>query len=141
RGEMKPSYTNGDGAMGVNNGGKHSVDVTYIAAAEATGLVRVQTLHEVIDVERASDGRWIVHVQRLDTTGAVVEHKVLTTGALILAAGSLNTTRLLVRAGAKGLIRDLPDGVGQNWGTNADRIYVWTDPSAEFGAPQGGPVV
>ncbi|MBF6341901.1 cholesterol oxidase, partial [Nocardia abscessus] len=84
RGEMKPSYTNGDGAMGVNNGGKHSVDVTYIAAAEATGLVRVQTLHEVIDVERASDGRWIVHVQRLDTTGAVVEHKVLTTGALIL---------------------------------------------------------
>ncbi|MBF6341884.1 cholesterol oxidase, partial [Nocardia abscessus] len=42
---------------------------------------------------------------------------------------------------AKGLIRDLPDGVGQNWGTNADRIYVWTDPSAEFGAPQGGPVV
>ncbi|UGT67607.1 GMC oxidoreductase [Nocardia gipuzkoensis] len=141
RGEMKASYTNGDGAMGVNNGGKHSVDVTYIAAAEATGLVRVETLHEVTDVERASDGRWIVHVQRLDTTGAVVENKVLTTGALILAAGSLNTTRLLVRAGAKGLIRDLPDGLGQGWGTNADRIYVWTDPSAEFGAPQGGPVV
>ncbi|MEU1546211.1 GMC oxidoreductase [Nocardia sp. NPDC005745] len=141
RGEMKPSYTNGDGAMGVNNGGKHSVDVTYIAAAEATGLVRVETLHEVTDVERASDGRWIVHVQRLDTTGAVVENKVLTTGALILAAGSLNTTRLLVRAGAKGLIRDLPDGLGQGWGSNADRIYVWTDPSAEFGAPQGGPVV
>ncbi|WP_063057482.1 GMC oxidoreductase [Nocardia sienata] len=141
RGEMKPSYTNGDGAMGVNNGGKHSVDVTYIAAAEATGLVRVQTLHEVTDIERAPDGRWIVRVQRLDTTGAVVERKVLTTGALILAAGSVNTTRLLVRAAAKGLIPDLPDGLGTGWGTNADRIYVWTDPSAEFGAPQGGPVV
>lgn len=141
RGEMKPSYTNGDGAMGVNNGGKHSVDVTYIAAAEATGLVRVQTLHEVTDIERAPDGRWTVRVQRLDTTGAVVEHKVLTTGALILAAGSVNTTRLLMRAGAKGLIPDLPDGLGTGWGTNADRIYVWTDPSAEFGAPQGGPVV
>jgi cholesterol oxidase len=141
RGEMKPSYTNGDGAMGVNNGGKHSVDVTYIAAAEATGLVRVETLHEVTDIERAPDGRWTVRVQRLDTTGAVVEHKVLTTGALILAAGSLNTTRLLVRAGAKGLIPDLPDGLGAGWGTNADRIYVWTDPSAGFGAPQGGPVV
>lgn len=141
RGEMKASYTNGDGAMGVNNGGKHTVDVTYIAAAEATGSVRVETLHEVTDVERAADGRWIVHVQRLDTTGAVVEHKVLTTNALILAAGSLNTTRLLVRAGAKGMIPDLPDGLGAGWGTNADRIYVWTDPSAEFGAPQGGPVV
>ncbi|MGW5919147.1 GMC oxidoreductase [Nocardia fluminea] len=141
RGEMKPSYTNGDGAMGVNNGGKHSVDVTYIAAAEATGLVKVETLHEVTDVERGADGRWIVHVLRLDTTGAVVENKILTTGTLIMAAGSLNTTRLLVRAGAKGLIPDLPDGLGQGWGTNADRIYVWTDPSAEFGAPQGGPVV
>ncbi|MEU4312850.1 GMC oxidoreductase [Nocardia sp. NPDC024068] len=141
RGEMKPSYTNGDGAMGVNNGGKHTVDVTYIAAAEATGRVRVETLHEVTDVERAADGRWIVHVRRLDTTGAVVEHKILTTTALIMAAGSLNTTRLLVRAAATGLIRDLPDGLGGGWGTNADRIYVWTDPSAEFGAPQGGPVV
>ncbi|MEV0292605.1 GMC oxidoreductase [Nocardia sp. NPDC050710] len=141
RGEMKPSYTNGDGAMGVNNGGKHSVDVTYIAAAEATGLVRVETLHEVTDVERASDGRWKVHVQCMDTAGAVVENKILTTGTLILAAGSLNTTRLLVRAGAKGLIPDLPDDLGRGWGTNADRIYVWTDPAAGFGAAQGGPVV
>lgn len=141
RGEMKPSYTNGDGAMGVNNGGKHTVDVTYIAAAEATGSVRVETLHEVTDIERAPDGRWLVHVRRLDTTGAVVEHKQLTTTALILAAGSLNTTRLLVRAAAKNLVPDLPDGIGGGWGTNADRIYVWTDPSAEFGAPQGGPVV
>lgn len=141
RGEMKPSYTNGDGAMGVNNGGKHSIDVTYLAAAEATGLVRVETLHEVTDIERASDGRWTVRVQRLHTTGAVLEHKVLTAGALILAAGSLNTTRLLVRARAKGLIPDLPDGLGAGWGTNADRIYVWADPTADFGAPQGGPVI
>ena len=32
RGEMKPSYTNGDCALGVNNGGKHTVDVTYLRA-------------------------------------------------------------------------------------------------------------
>lgn len=57
RGEMKPSYTNGDGALGVNNGGKHSVDVTYIAAAEATGRVVVHTQHHVTDVERTPEGR------------------------------------------------------------------------------------
>src|SRR5690606_23630938 len=141
RGEMKPSYTNGDGAMGVNNGGKHSVDVTYIAAAEATGRVQVRTQHEVTDIERAPDGRWIVHVDRIDTTGAVQENIVITAGALVLAAGSLNTTKLLVRAGARGLIPDLPDGLGGNWGTNADRIYVWTNPAADFGPAQGGPVV
>jgi cholesterol oxidase len=141
KGRMKPSYTNGDGALGVNNGGKHSVDVTYIAAAEATGRVRVEPLHNVTDIERAPDGRWVVHVERIDTTGTVVENKILTCTALVLAAGSLNTTKLLVRAAAKGTIPDLPDEVGAGWGTNADRIYTWTCLDADFGAPQGGPVV
>ncbi|MEV6276392.1 GMC oxidoreductase [Nocardia sp. NPDC051832] len=141
RGEMAASYTNGSGALGVNNGGKHSVDVTYLARAEATGRVTVETLHQVTDVERAADGRWLVHIDRIDTTGAVLENKILTTDALVLAAGSLNTTRLLVRAAAKGQIPDLPDNLGQGWGTNADRIYVWTNLTEEFGAAQGGPVV
>lgn len=141
RGEMRPAFTNGDGALGVNNGGKHSVDVTYVAEAEATGRVDLRTQHEVTDVARAADGRWEVHVDRIDTTGAVLEQLVLTTPTLIMAAGSLNTTRLLVRAAATGLIPDLPDDVGRHWGTNADRIYLWTDPTAGFGAEQGGPVV
>ncbi|MEV0466022.1 GMC family oxidoreductase [Nocardia tengchongensis] len=141
RGEMTASYTNGAGSLGVNNGGKHTVDVTYVAAAEATGRVTVETLHEVTEIERASDGRWVVHVNRTDTAGTVLENKILTTNALVLAAGSLNTTRLLVRAAAKGQIPDLPDELGRGWGTNADRIYVWTAPTEEFGLAQGGPVV
>ena len=141
RGEMKPSYTNGDGALGVNNGGKHSVDVTYIAAAEATGLVNVETLHQVTDVERAADGRWRVYVDRTDISGKILENKILTTDALVMAAGSMNTTKLLVRAAAPGRIRDLPDELGAGWGTNADRIYIWSDLAENFGATQGGPVV
>ncbi|MGK2237893.1 MAG: cholesterol oxidase [Rhodococcus sp. (in: high G+C Gram-positive bacteria)] len=141
RGEMKPSYTNGDGALGVNNGGKHSVDVTYIAAAEATGLVNVETLHQVTDVERAADGRWRVYVDRTDISGKILENKILTTDALVMAAGSMNTTKLLVRAAATGRIRDLPDELGAGWGTNADRIYIWSDLAENFGATQGGPVV
>ncbi|HVW33721.1 MAG TPA: GMC family oxidoreductase N-terminal domain-containing protein, partial [Acidimicrobiia bacterium] len=141
RGEMKPSYTNGDCALGVNNGGKHSVDVTYIAAAERTGRVTVAPLHNVTDIARAPDGRWLVSVDRIDTSGAVLEQKLITTGALILAAGSPNTSRLLVRAAAKGQIPDLPDGIGANWGSNGDRIYAWTNLGEDFGAPQGGPVI
>jgi cholesterol oxidase len=141
RGEMKPSYTNGDCAMGVNNGGKHSVDVTYIKAAEATGLVSVLTLHQVTDVAQSRDGRWEVHVERIDTAGVVQERKVLTTGTLVMAAGSANTTKLLMRAAAHGTIHDLPDGLGANWGSNADRIYMWTDLLERFGCPQGGPVI
>ncbi|MGH8883517.1 MAG: GMC family oxidoreductase N-terminal domain-containing protein, partial [Stackebrandtia sp.] len=141
RGEMKPSYINGDCALGVNNGGKHSVDVTYLARAEATGRATVRTQHEVTDVAMTGDGRWQVSVDRIDTSGTVVEQSILTTTALVMAAGSINTTKLLLRAGAKGHIPDLPDGLGSQWGNNGDRIFTWTSVSDDFGAEQGGPVV
>ena len=141
RGEMKPSYTNGDCSLGVNNGGKHSVDVTYIAAAEATGNCTVATQHNVTDVALAPDGRWTVEVDRIDTDGTVLEKKVLTANALVMAAGTAGTTRLLMRAGGKNLIPDLPDGLGQGWGSNGDRVYTWTSLTDDFGSPQGGPVI
>lgn len=141
KGEMKPSYTNGDCTLSVNNGGKHSVDVTYIAAAEATGLVTVATQHNVTDVAKAKDGRWEIHVDRISTDGTVLEQKILTAKALVMAAGTAGTTRLLMRASAKGQIPDMPDGLGTGWGSNGDRNYVWTNLEDDFGTPQGGPVV
>ncbi|MGU3290849.1 GMC oxidoreductase [Williamsia sp. M5A3_1d] len=141
RGEMTPSYTDSAGSLGVNNGGKHSVDVTYIAQAEATGLVQVAVWHEVREIFRTRNGRWEIHVDRTDTAGRVLENKIITTPTLVMAAGTMNTTRLLMRAHAKGQITDLPDGLGRGWGSNADRIYSWTTFDEDFGATQGGPVV
>jgi cholesterol oxidase len=141
RGEMNPSYTNGDCALGVNNGGKSSVDVTYLSQALATGNVTVAAQHNVTRVVRAANGAWVIHADRTDETGTVLERKVITAKALILAAGSLNTTKLLVRAGARGDITGLPSGVGQGYGTNGDQIYVWSDSTAGLTTPQGGPVV
>jgi cholesterol oxidase len=141
KGQMKPSYTNGDCTLGVNNGGKHSVDVTYIAQAQATGKVTVASQHNVTDIAQAADGSWEIFVNRTDTSGTVLEQKIITTPTLVLAAGTVNTTRLLVRASAQGKIKDLPDSVGQGYGTNGDQIYLWTDLKEDLGAPQGGPVV
>lgn len=139
-GKMKPSYTDGSGALGVNNGGKHSVDTTYIRQARATGLLTVATLHEVLEVQRRGDGTWGLDVVATDVNGTTVARKTLITPTLIMAAGSVHTTRLLMRARAESA-RDLPDGIGSGWGTNADRIYVWSNPGLDFGARQGGPVV
>lgn len=141
RGEMRPAYTNGDSSLGVNNGGKHSVDVTYLAQAEATGLVDVRPLHDVRALRRLPDGRWELDVEVLDTAGHLVRTLALRAPALILGAGSVGTSTLLTRAAATDAVTDLPDTVGTGWGTNADRIYLWTDPTAGFGAVQGGPVV
>ncbi|GEE00042.1 cholesterol oxidase [Gordonia spumicola] len=139
-GKMTASYTDGSGALGVNNGGKHSVDTTYIRQARANGLLTVATLHEVLDVERRRDGRWALDVAQTDVHGTTIARKKLVTPSLFMAAGSVHTTRLLMRARAHSA-RDLPDAIGSGWGTNADRIYVWSNPGLDFGIKQGGPVV
>jgi cholesterol oxidase len=140
-GEMRPSYTNGDCAVGVRNGGKHSVDVTYLAQAEATGRVTVAVLHNVTDVVKARDGRWEVHVDRIATNGDVQEKKILTCKALVMAAGSPNTTKLLMRAANTGTVTGLPPALGTGWGSNGDLIGAWTDQVDDFGGVQGGPVI
>jgi cholesterol oxidase len=143
RGEMKPSYTNGNGALGVNNGGKHSVDVTYLKQAMDTGHVTVSALHNVTRVSRAANGMWTIYADRTDETGTVLERKVISAKTLIMSAGTINTVKLLVRAGARGDITGLPDGLGEGYGTNGDQIYVWSDQSLDMGplSGQGGPVV
>ena len=141
RGEMAPTYTNGDCTLGVNNGGKHSVDVTYIEQAIQTGHVTVASQHNVTDIARTLSGDWKVYVDRTDEQGTVVEQKIITTKSLILSAGTLNTVKLLMRAQAQGRIPGLPTNLGQGYGSNGDQIYVWHNSVESPGVPQGGPVV
>lgn len=140
-GLMKPSYTNGDCALGVKNGGKHSVDVTYIDQALATGNLTVAALHHVREIERDADGAWLVYVDRTNLRGTVLEHKIIKAKTLILAAGTANTNKLLISAAAQGRITDLPDGLGQGYGTNGDQIYIWNNMPENPGPRQGGPVI
>src|SRR5581483_5520032 len=114
-GEMKPSYTNGDCALGVNNGGKHSVDVTYIAQGQATGRVRVAPQHNVTEIAEVQDGGWEVFVNVTNSSGDVLEQKLIRTKALVMAAGTVNTSRPLVSAKARGTITDMPDGLGAGY--------------------------
>ncbi|WP_083420069.1 GMC oxidoreductase [Pseudofrankia sp. BMG5.36] len=138
-GQYNAAYTNSDIAFGVNNGGKHSIDVTYLAAAEATGKVQVQTLHVVRDIKLGANKKWVLSVDRIDTAGVVQEHKNITASAVFLNAGSPGTTRLLVKAKGKNLIPNLPDAVGTQWGNNGDRIYTWIGMNDDPGTTQGGP--
>ncbi|MGW3645704.1 GMC oxidoreductase [Streptomyces sp. NPDC000878] len=138
-GQYEPTYTTSDIAFGVNNGGKHSIDVTYLAQAESTGLVEVAPLHVVRDLALGADKRWVLSVDRIDTAGAVQEGIRITADAVFLNAGSPGTTRLLVKSRAKNLIPDLPDAIGTRWGNNGDRIWAWINPTGDAGTQQGGP--
>lgn len=138
-GRYEPTYTTSDLSFGVNNGGKHSVDVTYLAAAEETGNLRIETLRMVRDIARDPDGRWSLVVDVIDPHGTVLEHETIVADAVFLNAGSTGTTRLLVKAKAKGLVPDLPEAIGTRWGNNGDRIYSWIGMDADIGTQQGGP--
>ncbi len=140
RGELPPSYITGDMTFGCNNGGRYSVDVTYLAQAVDTGNVQVAPLHRVADISRSPKGEWVIECERISTGGQVLERKKITTGALFLGAGSPGTTRLMVKARDKGLIPDLPDGVGTGWGTNGERVYAAVTTQDSPGAYQAGPV-
>ncbi|MFD4440906.1 GMC oxidoreductase [Nocardia sp. NPDC058519] len=102
-----------------NNNGKRSLDKTYLAAATATGKVRITPLHKVTTVTPA-EGGYRVEMAQIDTSGNTVATKSVIAQRVFFAAGSIGTSKLLVAMKAKGKLTDLSDAVGQKWGNNGN---------------------
>lgn len=118
-----------------NNHGKRSVDKTYLAAALGTGHVTIETLSRVRALRRSADGTYILTVDRIDLTGAVVETREVGCRHLFLAAGSLGSTEILVRARETGALPQLNASVGTAWGGNGNIMlaranYLWNPTGA-----------
>jgi cholesterol oxidase len=87
-----------------------------------------------------ADGhRYIVDADRIDETGNVVEARTFVGDALFLAAGSLGTTGLLVRARAEASLANLDEHIGTGWGSNGDAMFLRTMVGASTGMQQGLP--
>ncbi|WP_457033515.1 GMC oxidoreductase [Kitasatospora sp. P5_F3] len=123
-GRVPASAIAGEAEVGMNSGAKLSVDRTVLAAAERTGLVTVKALHRVTDLTRLPNGRYQVTCERIDEYGTVVGRPVFEADQVFLAAGSMGTTELLVRAKGRGSLPGLPEEVGSHWGDNADRLAI-----------------
>ncbi|MGW7420969.1 GMC oxidoreductase [Streptomyces sp. NPDC054813] len=113
-----------------NNYGKKSLDKTYLAAALGTGNLTIHTMEKVRSISRAADGSWLLGVDRIDVTGAVVESKQYSCTYLFLGGGSLGTTELLVRARDTGALPALDSSVGAGWSTNGNTMlgranHIW----------------
>ncbi|MFC8919249.1 GMC oxidoreductase [Streptomyces sp. NPDC047821] len=113
-----------------NNHGKRSLDRTYLAAALGTGNVTIETLHRARAVRREPDGTYVVTADRVDLTGKVVGTREIGCERLFLAAGSIGTTELLLRARETGALPGLNAAVGQGWGPNGNVMtgranHVW----------------
>jgi cholesterol oxidase len=120
----------GDGFLGSRGGAKASTDFVYLAPVLDKGV----TVRDLCEVRRIKPARPV------DGPGFVVEFKDLATGTveliyapqLVVAAGTLNTTRLLFSGSRQ------PDGLarmpalGRSFFANGDLIGVWLRPSSPY---------
>ncbi|BAZ68495.1 cholesterol oxidase [Fischerella sp. NIES-4106] len=137
--ERVPSAIAGEFLYGNNSGCKNSVDRNYLLQAEQTGFVEILPLHIVTDIYEMPESGYAVVCNQIDEDANVLQKLIFTSKHVFLAAGSMGTTKLLVKAKAKGTLPKLNDAVGNFWGNNGDTLGLQvglspTNPS------QGGPL-
>jgi cholesterol oxidase len=136
-GDVRKSATIGLTNHGNSNGAKFDLNQNYLSSAEATGLAKVYPGQEVENI--GWDGsRYIVDIVSREITGEMLQRKTMTCDRLFLAAGSIGTSELLVKARGQGSLSNLNEYVGQGWGTNGDAIVVRSF-AGSAGLTQGTP--
>jgi cholesterol oxidase len=113
----------GDSFLGSRGGAKASVDFVYLAPVLGKGA-SVRELCEVTAIARdpaADGGGYAVRFTDLSTS----ERQVVRAPRIVLAAGALNTLRLLFasRGGPQGLAA-IPS-LGRTFGVNGDLLGAW----------------
>ncbi len=132
------SAINGEVAYGINSGAKQSLDRNYLSMAENTGFIEIRPLHLVIEIEEADSRGFRIFCDEIDEQGTVINKKTIFCNYLFLAAGSIGTTELLLRAKNNGKLRRLNNQVGKFWGTNGDTIGTILT-SMQTSGTKGGP--
>jgi cholesterol oxidase len=118
---QEPCTQCGDCCGGCNVGAKTTVASTYLADADAFGA-EIFTEMRVLSLAKEADGTWRVWLRpaHWEPTGA---HKIsLTTGIVMVAAGTLGSTEILLRSQSEGLA--LSDWLGGRFTSNGDAIAL-----------------
>jgi cholesterol oxidase len=106
-------------SAGCPQNAKNTVDVSYIAEAEALGA-EVRPLSAVYDIEPCQDGGYAVHFRRYTLDGRVVETSTIKGRVVVLAAGTFGSTELLLRAKQSGKLSDLSSALGSRFSVNGN---------------------
>jgi cholesterol oxidase len=111
----------GDCCGGCNVGAKNTVALTYLPDAVHHGA-HIFTHAKVRHLSQESNGRWRVHFERQDGKPAGNTAGTMSVGAdiVVLAAGTLGSTEILLRSRAQGLT--LSERLGDRFSANGDII-------------------
>jgi len=129
----------GDGFLGSRGGAKASVDFIYLAPVLSRGAV-VRDLCETVKVLPDGSGGatgYAVHFRDLrgKKSGVILARRV------ILAAGTMNTLKILFASSAEPAgLRPMPS-LGRTYGGNGDLIGAWFNDSAQPPMFESAPVV
>jgi cholesterol oxidase len=121
-GIRQPACTGcGDCCGGCNVGAKNTVALTYLPDAVQHGA-HVFTHAAVRHVAQAARGRWRVHFARQDkeAPGKTADTMSVSADIVVLAAGTLGSTEILLRSRERGLA--LSDRLGRRFSANGDII-------------------
>ncbi|MGE0485502.1 MAG: GMC oxidoreductase [Gammaproteobacteria bacterium] len=125
-----------DGVLGSAGGGKTTLDFAFLARAMQLGL-KVLDLCEVSTIARGADGLYSVHFRNHHHG----RQEVRTARRVVVAAGTLNTLRVLLASVAAGTLAAMP-GLGERFGGNGDFFGYWklddTDRDLSHSVPARG---
>ncbi len=107
----------GDCCAGCNVGAKNTMPLTYLPYAVSHGA-EIFTHLKVQHIAQDKDGGWIVHADRLD--GSKEGTLKLCADIVVIAAGTLGSTEILLRSRVKGL--QVSDRLGHRFSANGDII-------------------
>jgi cholesterol oxidase len=124
----------GDTFLGSKRGAKASVDFIYLAPAIARGAI-VRDMCEVTRIERRASGGYSIRFRDLRSRA----NGIIGAPKIVLAAGNLNTQRLLFASlGGSAGLHPMPS-LGRCFGANGDMMGFWfrqkTQPSMFESAP------
>jgi cholesterol oxidase len=113
---QRPCINCGDCMTGCNVGAKNTLYMNYLPLAKVGGthIITQTTVH---NVEKSKDDGWTVNVTR-HKNRFESEKATLSAKNVVLAAGTLGSTEILLRSRAKGL--SLAPGIGSRFGGNGD---------------------
>ena len=105
----------GDCITGCNYGAKNTVSQTYLPEAKQRGA-KIYTECRASYIERAGDG-WRIHYTRRGKP-----HSILARRAVVLGAGSLGSTEIMLRSADRGLTTS--PRLGKGFSGNGDSLAV-----------------
>jgi len=123
----------GDCCSGCNVGAKNTVLMNYLPDARRHGA-EIFCETSVRYLERGANGKWLVHFQVLDTGREKFDAPLLTVSAdlVVLAAGALGSTEILLRSKEKGL--PVSERLGQGFSGNGDVLgFAYNNQTAIHG--------